>query len=829
MRGLGGRRLGSACLALAAGLVTLLVFATPSAVADPPAWVAGTIPANPTVEATSGSGATFSYTDPTATDQEGPPTVVCAPASGSTFPLGVTTVTCTATDVTSGSNEQVQTSFTVTVVDTTPPTVSVPGDVQAEASSAAGTTVTYGAASAVDLVDGPIVPTCAPSSGGLFPLGTTQVHCTATDAHGNSKSATFKVIVDDTTPPTLSGLSSNIAVQATGSAGAVVSYPLPTATDAVDPAPTVSCSPASGSTFPVGTTTVGCTARDHSSPPNTSAAETFSVTVGDRTPPVLGNVPSDMNMAATGPGGAIVAYPLPTATDDVDQAPPVSCSPPSSSTFPLGTTTVTCTATDSSGNHATDSFIVMVADRTPPVLAGVANRSAEATTSAGAVVTFAVTASDDVDPSPTVSCSPASGSTFPLGTTKVSCTASDHANPANPSAAQSFDVTVVDTTPPNLTNVPAPPVYEANSSAGTGVAYKPPTVVDLVSGPIPAVTCSPVSGNTFPIGSTTVSCTARDGAGNIGTATFQVVVADRTPPVISAPPSLTLYATTPDGIAASDPSVIEASAQITGDDLIDPKPVISSDMPSFLPLGHTLVHFYATDKYGNRAGVNMDVLVLTRPSGETPTLSKPDTTPPDNVANLSARPGNGSVALSWKLPKNADFDHVTVSRSSPGSADLGTRVYTGEATKYADRGLTNDVEYRYVVVSFDKTGNRSVGLAILATPVALKLTHPLNGATVKSPPLLAWLAVGEADYYNVQLFRESSKNLSSTSLENAAKILSVWPKGTRFALKRSWRFAGRTYRLTPGVYRWFVWPGFGERKQGNYGQLLGQSTFTVRR
>ncbi len=327
------------------------------------------------------------------------------------------------------------------------------------------------------------------------------------------------------------------------------------------------------------------------------------------------------------------------------------------------------------------------------MLTGLVDRSAEATNSAGAAVSFTVTATDNVDPSPSVNCSPASGATFPLGTTKVSCTASDHASPANTSTAQFFDVTVVDTTPPTFSNVPAPPIYEANGSGGTGVAYKLPTAVDLVSGPIPAVTCSPGSGNTFPIGSTTVSCTARDGAGNFGTATFKVVVADRTAPVISAPPNLTLYATTPEGIPASDPSVIEASAQITGDDLIDPKPAISSDMPAFLPLGHTLVHFYATDKYGNRAGVNMDVLVLARPPGGAPALPKPDATPPDNVANLSARPGDGSVALSWKLPSNPDFDHVTVSRSTPGSADLGTRVYTGKATKYTDKGVTNDIEY----------------------------------------------------------------------------------------------------------------------------------------
>ncbi len=141
----------------------------------------------------------------------------------------------------------------------------------------------------------------------------------------NSRSATFKLVVADTTAPTLSGVSPNITgVQATSSAGAVVSYPAPTATDAVDPSPTVSCSPASGSTFALGTTTVSCSARDHASPPNTSAAKTFTVTVGDTTPPVLSNVPANMSVAATGPSGASVTYALPTASDNVDRSPVVT-------------------------------------------------------------------------------------------------------------------------------------------------------------------------------------------------------------------------------------------------------------------------------------------------------------------------------------------------------------------------------------------------------------------------------------------------------------------------------------------------------------------------
>ena len=253
-------------------------------------------------------------------------------------------------------------------------------------------------------------------------------------------------------------------------------------------------------------------------------------------------------------------------------------------------------------------------------------------------------------------------------------------------------------------------------------------------------------------------------------------------------------------------------------------------MPTFLPLGHTLVHFFASDKYGNRAGVNMDVIVIAPPaSGPVPPLANPDVQPPDNVSNLNARLGNGAVTLTWTRPTSLDFDHVVVYRGDPSSASFGDAVYTGASTKVVDRGLTNGTQYRYVVVSFDKTGNRSVGLAILAMPQPRKLTRPLEGAVVKAPPVLAWLPVSGADYYNVQLFREGTKTLSESYLSSSKKILSIWPTSTRLPLKRTWKFQGHTYRLTAGTYRWFVWPGFGARAGEKYGPLVGQSTFVVKR
>ena len=116
----------------------------------------------------------------------------------------------------------------------------------------------------------------------------------------------------------------------------------------------MSCSPASGSFFPKGTTTVTCTTT---AGPSCS----FTVTVNDTQPPTI----TCPNVTATGvascPIGTskVVTYPAPIVSDNC-AVQSVVCSPTSGSTFAVGTATVTCTATDTSGNPATCSFTVTV-------------------------------------------------------------------------------------------------------------------------------------------------------------------------------------------------------------------------------------------------------------------------------------------------------------------------------------------------------------------------------------------------------------------------------------------------------------------------------------
>ncbi len=176
-----------------------------------------------------------------------------------------------------------------------------------------------------------------------------------------STAITIHLEVVGNAPPQLN-LPTNILAEATSPAGAAVTWTA-TATDQEDaPPPTPTCSPASGSTFDLGLTTVQCAVTDGG---GATASGSFLVSVQDTTVPSLGAMPTDQHLTTTSPTGATLTYALPTATDVADPAPAVTCSPASGSTVPVGATTVTCTATDATGNSASGSFAVDVRYVTP--------------------------------------------------------------------------------------------------------------------------------------------------------------------------------------------------------------------------------------------------------------------------------------------------------------------------------------------------------------------------------------------------------------------------------------------------------------------------------
>ena len=244
----------------------------------------------------------------------------------------------------------------------------------------------------------------------------------------------------------------------------------------------------------------------------------------DVTPPTI-DPHANVTAEASGPSGASVTYSPPATHDAVDGNGVANCTPASGSTFPLGHTTVTCSAADAAGNPAIDTFFdVFVADTTPPVLTVPADISIVLTmsTDSSAVATFTASATDVVDGAPVVSCAPASGSTFPVGTTIVSCTATDHAG--NASQPKTFKVIVEpkNAKAPKLV-VPGNITVEATGPSGAIVTFTA-MATDPVYGNTVPVVCIPASGSTFPIGMTTVTCSATNDFGRSDTDTTKIIV-----------------------------------------------------------------------------------------------------------------------------------------------------------------------------------------------------------------------------------------------------------------------------------------------------------------
>ena len=547
------------------------------------------LPSDMTVEATSSAGAIVNYSASASDNLDAAPGLSCIPASGSNFVMGTTMVNCTSTD---HADNIAFGNFNITVQDTSGPVIAPHADVTAEATSAAGSVVTYTSPTALDAVDGPVSVSCSPSSGENYTLGDTTVTCNAVDSNSNlANPTTFVIHVVDTSAPVIAA-HADITVQAASASGAVVTYTSPATSDLVDGAGTASCTPVSGSTFPIGNTTVTCTATDTHN--NTAVPTTFVVHVIDTIAPVIAPH-GDITAEATSSSGAVVMYTSPATSDIVDGAGEASCSPASGSTFALGNTTVTCNAADTHNNAAIPtSFVVHVVDTTAPVIDPHADVNVVASSPAGALVNYASPATHDiVDGDGVATCTPASGVTFPIGNTSITCSATDkNGNQATPT---SFTVHVIDTAAPVIDGH-LDETVEATSAAGAIGTYASPATSDVVDG-AGVATCTPASGTFFTFGNTMVTCNATDSNGNNATPTsFVVHVVDTTAPAIAAHADMTVTTNNTLGL------IVTYSSPATSD-LVDGSGAASCSPASgsFFPVGDTLVTCAATDTHGNAA------------------------------------------------------------------------------------------------------------------------------------------------------------------------------------------------------------------------------------
>jgi hypothetical protein len=190
-----------------------------------------------------------------------------------------------------------------------------------------------------------------------------------------------------------------------------------------------------------------------------------------------------------------------------------------------------------------------------------------------------------------------------------------------------------------------------------------------------------------------------------------------------------------------------------------------------------------------------------------------DTTPPQEVA-ASRSVRYRQLVLSWASPASSGADHVVVLRSTSPKRHPSVRVYTGAGTGYTEAKFDNGQYHSYRIIGVDRAGNVSHGTDVVV-PASALLLAPADGSRLGRLPALVWRGVPNARYYNVQLWRDGKK------------VLSAWPRSPRLQLSKKWSYGGHRQQLKAGRYTWFVWPGFGPRAKGSYGQVVGQSSFQV--
>ena len=437
------------------------------------------------------------------------------------FPVGVTTVTWTATDASGNSSTRTQ---TVTVTDAIAPVITAPATVTANAGASCTATIVLTAPAVADNCTAPnsITLTNNAPTGGIFPIGNTTVTWTATDASGNSSTRTQIVTVIDVTAPTLT---TPVAMTATAGAGctATVVLTAPTATDNCTGVTLTNNAP-TGGIFPIGNTVVTWTATDAA---GNTVTKTQLVTVTDTTAPVI-STPVAMTATAGANCSAVVVLTAPTATDNCTSPVTLTNNAPASGLFPVGVTTVTWTATDASGNSSTRTQTVTVTSTASPVIQPLAPITANAGANCTAIVVLnAPVVSNSCNATFTLTNNAPTGNIYPLGNTTVTWTATDA---SGVSSTITQLITVVDVTAPVFGPLPTLNVSPGNNCIAV-YTIPNPVVTDNCTSVVTLTNNAPTGGN-YPSGTTIVRWTATDAAGNTTIAFQQVVVADTTPPVI---------------------------------------------------------------------------------------------------------------------------------------------------------------------------------------------------------------------------------------------------------------------------------------------------------
>lgn len=468
--------------------------------------------------------------------------------------------------------------------------------------------------------------TASPASGSFFSVGTHTVNVSSSTG-GGSCSFTITVLTDN--PPTITCPLPDITADAgAGNTGTNVSVSAPAATgtnvsvsgirsDAQLVGEPPAFSPDLTDPYPVGTTIITWTATEFiNGEPGRTASCTQRVIVTAPDAPTI-SCPVDKSFNQTGCDAlTLTAEQIGTPSTTGNIAEVVGARSDglhlTNDPYPIGVTVITWTATDTLGRIASCTqriTVVAVGDTQAPQLTAPPNVVVD-TNACGQIIGETVlgtaTATDNCGTVNISRTGVPAGNFFPTGTTTITYTATDGAGNTS-TATQTVTVLENPAIPPTI-SAPADlsfntgpgasscGVFVSDATLGTATASDNCAGVTVTRTGVPA-------GNNFPVGSTIVTYTATDRAGNTASDTQTITVVDDTVPVVTPPAAVTLF--TGPGATSCDVTVANLDATLGTATATDNCPgvgaVVRSGVPAgnVFPVGTTTLTYTVTDAHGN--------------------------------------------------------------------------------------------------------------------------------------------------------------------------------------------------------------------------------------
>ncbi len=574
--------------------------------------------------------AVVTWAMPTVVDNCTNVTITCTPPSGTTFPVGDSTVVCIVEDP--GGNLDTC-EFIITVFDDEAPSLQCPTDTLILVPVGTLDTIVNDI-SLFSISDNCTLDTsyyhfsgAIPNGGGtgndasgtVFPIGTTTVTYFGVDAVGNIDSCAFNVTIMEDAVITITCSPDQTLDNDPGLCGALVSG----VTASVQPLASVQ-----DTFYQISGATIGNGVDlDASGGYNggISTVEFFAVSIGGDTvsctttitindvdAPVFTNCPSGtvtVNNTTDECGVLFQGAIVPVATDNCPGV-MVNYSFSVGSLVPVGTNTIVANATDGAGNVSSCVYTLEVIDNQPPKFLncthGASISRVNDPNECGAVVAFGpvVTAQDNCSLLAFTETVPGNGDFFPVGNTNVTYTAVDDKGNV---ATCALTVTVSDTQLPTI-SCPGnqPPVNTDLNQCSASVNFPMPSADDNCS----VISFGPVTpaGPVFAEGVHTVTYVASDAAGNMATCSFTVTVVDNQFPFIpNFPPDLTVYSNASNCGANAFWAPPSSPIDNCGIDTFGPSGGAPGD---FFAVGDHEVKYVAMDVNGNITVKTLNITVL---------------------------------------------------------------------------------------------------------------------------------------------------------------------------------------------------------------------------